>query len=1559
MQLYFKPLHRYLVWIYFLFYSFNLCPETTRSFQYNKNNQLINEEKANGHVIMYEYDPCGRIRKKTSTDGVIVQFSYDKNGNCTKMTDNHGNTIYTYDRFNRLLSVQFPNANQLHYKYDNQGQLIEMIYPNEWKISYDYDVSGRLLSINDKTGITKYEYNDISNTLTRVILPNGVSTEYLYDPVKRIKDVLHRHSDGSIIAGYHYTFDANGNRIQIQETGSFGVKTTVCTYDKLNRLISVEYPEGHEKYTYDEIGNRLTKETPDGFIQYEYDKSNHLVRSNDTEYFYDTSGNLIKKRSPTDTAELTYDAHDNLIEFRNKTHIVRYYYDGTGRRIAKESNGVITNYVNDMRSPLPQVVLKTNASNQICALYTYGISRLAEVLPKSLGFYLYDYPDRNVIAVIDANQKITNKYQYGSFGCTQKSLAESTNDFLYAGEAYEEETGLIYLRNRYYDPELGRFISADAEFGTKTNPQSLNPYTYVNNNPLNYIDPAGLRAAKACAYPVGTKTKDGTSLTGHGFWELTYDNGEVKTIGRYPRQARNNYDEICAGTVFYEWKASDTQIDKIIESVSEGPYLLVKGNCINGLERGLDILGVEYPSFKEWGVSLPTKAVIWLESLNGKRDFKDALDRDIAFVEDPDNYMPKIETTPKIPAVALTSGDVGGVSLNKTAELLGHISDVKSASYDPSSGQLIIVGKKKKIKLPEMDFDDLAVAVRSIYGLGGKTPQDPGISFDMDPLHPIKLEKIMKSKKKPAPFIVRYDGETKNTRFGYIMYEADRLLKTLSLGKDNITEKPFKGKVDGFKNLIQLYLENPVDIDMHNTRLWFVPKEMSIHKNRKGKDISFKKSTMKVMTETKIKDKHSKFEDYEEFAEFFTNNYEKFAKEYPVLKELKRLAKITAVVKWIKENNIPLDLSLFANYKPKYKDTPSTTPAIIVKHRLEINNLVSGRFLVGGISYHLDNSNFHEIITDTIDPLSAAALETRPSETVFKWTFKSPIDSEQYEAVAQTIERTAKVGNSKKAFLDISINSSSDSPLKLIRYYNSFNDNDIGFGRGWDVVCTRLRFPRAKTLVWNYNSVQITAYPELFVLEGGQEQCYKFLTIGPTNFPIFKSNEEESTITETGSGYTLQKSNGDTTIFTSDGKILTRIHNDQVKQTYIYNKDNRLTEIVNKYGKKIQLTYDHDRIVQACGPGEKHIKYSYDSNKQLSEVRDSYGVIEKYKYDNDKNLCKILNSKNDLLFTAEYDDYHRATTESCLGKNQTKSYDLKAHTLQTSVSGYGSFSKSYDSNYRLLQASDSHDRLVKITYEDGQTKPKKITDCLGNEKEYRYDVHGNIISITDAMGSRQRYWYNKINQLIAFQDGEGRTEYYHYDSKKRLNKISYLNPTANHNQITDLVDINDARVNITEYEYNQDTGQLQHVKQIGTIIQSFTYNQEGMLIGTTNSTGYTLHRDYDTRGRITKVWDSSGEGFEYVYDDRDRITSLASPSGKIEYGYDDMGNLCSIKDAGGNTTLHYYSTFGNLIRIEDSINGITHYEYDENDNITRIILPNKSIREIEYDALNRPRAEGW
>ncbi|WP_134218332.1 RHS repeat-associated core domain-containing protein [Pelotomaculum sp. FP] len=132
-------------------------------------------------------------------------------------------------------------------------------------------------------------------------------------------------------------------------------------------------------------------------------------------------------------------------------------------------------------------------------------------------YYLYN-GHGDVTQVIDQNGNKVNSYTYDEWGNILYKQELLSQPLKYAGEYYDEESGLYYLRARYYDPTIGRFISRDSYGGDITNPLSLNSYTYVENNPLGYIDPSGhfsigtiIRVAVSVAVKVVVKAASSSS----------------------------------------------------------------------------------------------------------------------------------------------------------------------------------------------------------------------------------------------------------------------------------------------------------------------------------------------------------------------------------------------------------------------------------------------------------------------------------------------------------------------------------------------------------------------------------------------------------------------------------------------------------------------------------------------------------------------------------------------------------------------------------------------------------------------------------------------------------------------------------------------------------------------------------------------------------------------------------------------------------------------------------------------------------------------------------------
>ena len=342
-------------------------------YTYDNNSNVKSRTPPNGKVIKSNYDGLNRLIEKCYLDDTAtacttaisdVIYDYDANGNRTSMTDSTGTTDYSYDRYNRLTEVAYPNIFSIYYDYDKSNNLTKITYPTGEEIVYDYDDNNHLIGVTDNTGMTSYAYNNQTNDLIKKTLPDGVYTDYTYDTAHRITDVENRRSDDTLISSYHYEFDANNNRTQVIETTESSTKTIDYIYDDLNRLERADYSDGtFEVYTYDASGNRQTKTTQDETIDYEYDGDNRLLRAGNTIFFYDASGNMIRKMTPDRTIDYIYNHENRLVQYTDGTDTIDFGYDGDGNRVSKTVNGEMTKYVNDISSPISQVLIETTEQN--------------------------------------------------------------------------------------------------------------------------------------------------------------------------------------------------------------------------------------------------------------------------------------------------------------------------------------------------------------------------------------------------------------------------------------------------------------------------------------------------------------------------------------------------------------------------------------------------------------------------------------------------------------------------------------------------------------------------------------------------------------------------------------------------------------------------------------------------------------------------------------------------------------------------------------------------------------------------------------------------------------------------------------------------------------------------------------------------------------------------------------------------------------------------------------------------------------------------------------------
>jgi len=171
-----------------------------------------------------------------------------------------------------------------------------------------------------------------------------------------------------------------------------------------------------------------------------------------------------------------------LTQVTNGTNTYVYRYDGLGNRLVRIENSVEKRYVGGLA--------ETDASGNITAYYVYGLGLISKITPSNQSYFYHFDGIASNIGISDSSGNMVNKYAYDAFGKVLNQEEAIPNSFKYVGQfgVMDEGNGIFYLRARYYDPEVGRFISKDP-IGFLG---GLNVFTYVENDPIDLIDPLGL-----------------------------------------------------------------------------------------------------------------------------------------------------------------------------------------------------------------------------------------------------------------------------------------------------------------------------------------------------------------------------------------------------------------------------------------------------------------------------------------------------------------------------------------------------------------------------------------------------------------------------------------------------------------------------------------------------------------------------------------------------------------------------------------------------------------------------------------------------------------------------------------------------------------------------------------------------------------------------------------------------------------------------------------------------------------------------------------------------------
>ncbi|AVH68152.1 polymorphic toxin-type HINT domain-containing protein [Nostoc sp. 'Peltigera membranacea cyanobiont' N6] len=472
---------------------------------YDKFGQVSSQKDFNGDTINYTYDFIGRLQQKTFTDPRVatVSYTYDPVSSQLKtVTDGRGVTQYNYDDRDRLSKIIQPDQQFVNYGYDLLSNVTSLT-TEAGTTSYGYDKLNRLDTVKDGTRLlADYDYDAVGN-LIQTKLANGSVESRQYDTRLRLTQVTTKNVTGTIFSDFKYTLDAVGNRKKVEE---YSGRSVDYTYDSLYRLTEEKITDataGNRTlgYSYDLAGNRLSKtDSTEGLTTYSYDANNRLKDTTQgsvvTNFTYDNNGSLKQRANGSQTINYDWinDGENRLIGVTSSSATgisqQQYIYDAFGSRVASISDGVRTNYLAAPIWDLPQVLMEYDESGQITADYTHGIGLVRSRRDGREGFYHTDGLGSTRL-ITDNVGLITDRYTYDAFGGLLDQTGTFGNSFGFAGEQRDAATGLDYLRARYYDSSLGRFISKDEFPGYLNDPYSQHDYQYAHANPVRYTDPSG------------------------------------------------------------------------------------------------------------------------------------------------------------------------------------------------------------------------------------------------------------------------------------------------------------------------------------------------------------------------------------------------------------------------------------------------------------------------------------------------------------------------------------------------------------------------------------------------------------------------------------------------------------------------------------------------------------------------------------------------------------------------------------------------------------------------------------------------------------------------------------------------------------------------------------------------------------------------------------------------------------------------------------------------------------------------------------------------------------
>ena len=488
-----------------------------------------------GSQTIYSYDVGGKLIKVTRSDGRSLTQGYDSYGRMNSQTDTaYGSLSLTLDGNGRATREAWAHSSlgtsfnaTVDYAWDGNSNRTQVSTSGQ-AIKASYNTLNQLDTLTHPDGsTTRFAYDNAGNRV-QVTRADGSTSDYQYNAANQLTAVLHKKADGADIASFVYTLNAAGQRTQVAErmleVGSPAAtveRTVHYQYDAAGKLLQEQVAQTAPAvfastidYVYDPVGNRSRRTVSHNgqVTSYQYDSHDRLTQSVDslngtTSYQWDERGNLVQKASPADTTTYAWTVDNRLAKVSTAAKTVEYGYDSSGRRIkrlVKEgATTTETHYKVDHQRNYSEILVestKVNSGAWVDTVHVHTPDGVGELIASTTaGAQTQLFSDGLGSVRVAQTAATSHVFSYDAFGIAlgategmpANAADASATSHRYTGEYADSQTGLLHLRARDYDPQVGRFISMDEHPGANRIPLTLNKYLYGNADPVNTVDPSG------------------------------------------------------------------------------------------------------------------------------------------------------------------------------------------------------------------------------------------------------------------------------------------------------------------------------------------------------------------------------------------------------------------------------------------------------------------------------------------------------------------------------------------------------------------------------------------------------------------------------------------------------------------------------------------------------------------------------------------------------------------------------------------------------------------------------------------------------------------------------------------------------------------------------------------------------------------------------------------------------------------------------------------------------------------------------------------------------------